>query len=392
MRSVLCLIVLFAFMATVIDAQPATVLELISGTADFQVRYRANELPQWFLNGRVYYILGSLPCNFGENPIWNGTDWTCGNFTGFPGGTSLFEQLNCAPGQNIAFNGTTYICANDFDLLANLTCPDGNIPVKAGTTFICGTDSDSLRGVACNQGDILISDGTAFRCSPQTDRDTLRDLNCAEGETVKYINSAWTCAPDLDTFANLNCAAFQVAKFQNGAFVCAADNDFLGTLGCVAGQTLIGDSQFSFRCVPEPRPPGVPISFIDGQSIAPSTTPSTLDTYFGSPQGRILNSIQLANGLTVFALSFNFNKPPRANPQDAAFKFTVNIWKRIGLSSSIVATVDYPATATNTYVLTSLNLDYSNQEQLYVTYDYEQLNFEQGLAVTTVLFVRHYVF
>jgi hypothetical protein len=366
----------------------------MSGNADFQVRFRAGELPQWFLNGRVYYILGSLPCSFGQNPIWNGTDWYCGNFTGFPSGTSLFDQLNCLPGQNIAFNGTNYICSSDSDILQSLQCQSGQIPVKFGTTFICGSDSDLLSTISCNQGEILVSNGTTFLCTAQSDRDTLRALNCTQGQTAVFDGSKWVCGNDMDTFNTLVCPAGQVAKFQsNGDFICANDNDYLAALNCQVGQTLIGLNVTTFRCSNEPRPPGVPISFIDGQTIAPSTTPSQLDTFFGSPQGRRLNSIQLINGLVVFAISFNFNTLPRANPQDANFAFTLNIWKRVGTSDNIVTSIPYPAGATSTFVLRdNLNIAYNSTEQLFITYDYEQLNFEQGLSITTVLFVRHFVF
>jgi hypothetical protein len=379
-----------AFVAVTI-AQPATVLELMSGNADFQVRYRANTLPEWYLNGKVYYILGSLPCSFGENPIWNGTDWICGNFTGFPGGQSTFERLNCLPGQNVAFNGTTYICSSDSDILASLVCPNGNIIVKLGSTFVCGVDSDILAGKTCNQGDILISNGTAFNCAAQTDRDTLRDLNCTEGQTVKYISGKWTCANDLDTFATLTCTAGQVAKFQNGAFVCGSDDDYLANLNdCLVGDTLIGDSQFVFRCIRQPNPPGVPVSFVDGQTIQKSTATTEVDTYFGSPVPRSLNGLILINGLQIFALSFNFATLPRT--LDPNFTFEVTIYRREnGQPDVLVATVPYPAGSTSSYVSTSLNLFFNNQQELFIQYRYGNLNSQQ-LAVTTVLFVRHFVF
>lgn len=386
----LCLFVLLAFVAVTI-AQPATVLELMSGNADFQVRYRANTLPEWYLNGKVYYVLGSLPCQFGENPIWNGTDWFCGNFTGFPGGQSTFERLNCAPGQNVAFNGTTYICSSDSDILTGLTCANGQIIVKLGSVFVCGVDSDVLAGKTCNQGDILVSNGTAFNCAAQTDRDTLRDLNCTEGQTVKYLAGRWTCANDLDTFATLTCSAGQVAKFLNGAFVCGSDDDYLANLtNCLVGDTLIGDSQFSFRCIRQPNPPGVPVSFVDGQTIQKSTATTAVDTYFGSPVPRSLNGIILINGLQIFALSFNFATLPRT--LDPNFNFEVVIYRReTGLPDVEVATVPYPAGSTSQYILTSLNLFFNNQQELFLQYRYGNLNSQQ-LAVTTVLFVRHFVF
>jgi len=388
-------LIAFACFFAVAIAQPATVLQLISGNAKFQVLYRANELPQWSLNDRVYYVLGSLPCAFGEQPIWNGTDWFCGDFPGFPSGTSLFERLQCQAGQNIAYNGTHYICSFDSDLLAALRCPNGQIPKKIGSAFVCAIDSDLLSSVTCNNGDILIHNGNVFACAPQSDRDTLRDLRCSEGQTVKYINNVWTCANDEDDIGKLICAAGQVPKWNGNSFICGNDADLLATLPCVTGQTLVGDSPNQFRCVPEPRPPGVPISFVDGQSIFPSTTITNVDTYFGSPYGRSFNPIQLANGFQAFAISFNFNVNPRLSDPD--FTFAITIYKRSNKNpsglflSAVVQQVQFPAGATTSHVQT-LDINYDQSEQLYAQYTYSGLNVEQGLSVTTVLFVRHYVF
>jgi len=386
MRSILLLVaVCFVALAA---AQPDTVLELISGNADFQVRYHANSLPRWLLNDKTYYILGSLPCSFGENPIWNGTDWYCGNFTGFPVGSALVDKLGCSAGQDIAFNGTNFICSSDSDLLASLNCSVGDIPVKEGNTFVCGQDSDLLATITCAEGDILVFNGTAFQCTAQVDIDTLKDLNCSSGQTVKRYNGVWQCADDLDYFSFLNCSAGQVAKYESGTFVCGVDNDLLATLGCVVGDTIIGNSTYDFECVPEPTPPGVPVSFIDGQTLTPSTgsLPATFQTYFGSPIGRDLNSIQLISGLQVIALSYNFNQVP---PQ--GFTFSILIFKRIGTASSLVDTIVYPSNSNITTQSVSLDYLYSNQEQLYVQYLYNGIT-DSTLSVTTVLFIRHFVF
>lgn len=386
----LLLLVIASFAVFAAAQTPDTILELISGSADFQVRYRAGTLPRWYLNGRTYYVLGSLPCTAGLMPVWNGTDWYCGNFTGFPAGNTIFDKLGCTAGQNIAYNGTAWICSSDSDLLASLNCPVGAIPVKQGNTFVCGVDSDLLATLRCNEGDVLVSNGTNFNCGAQINKDTLRDLNCTNGQTVKRINGVWQCADDLDFFAFLTCAAGQVVKYSaaQNTFICATDKDLIATLGCVAGQTLIGTSPNTFSCIYQPTPPGVPVSFIDGQTFTPSTgsLPATFDTYFGSPIGRQLNSIQLINGLQVFALSYNFNKVP-----PAGFTFSINIFKRTGTAGNLVQTITYASNSGLQSVATSLNLIYSNQDQLYINYEYNGIS-DTSLSVTTVLFVRHFVF
>jgi hypothetical protein len=387
----LLILVAVSFVAFVAAQTPDTVLELISGSADFQVRYRAGTLPRWYLNGKTYYILGSLPCTDGLSPVWNGTDWYCGNFTGFPsGGDTLFDQLHCQAGQNVAWNGTNWVCGSDSDLLGSLNCPIGSIPVKQGSIFVCGTDSDLLASVVCQNGEILVTNGTTFNCAEPINKDTLATLNCTNGQTIKRFNGVWQCADDLDYFSFLNCSAGQVVKYSaaGNTFVCATDQDLLSTLGCIVGETLIGTAPNNFSCIPQPTPPGVPVSFIDGQTFTPSTgsLPATFDTYFGSPIGRELNSIQLINGLQIFALSYNFNKVP-----PAGFVFSINIYKRTGTASTLVQTINYATNSGLQQVSTSLDLFYTNQDQLYILYSYNGVS-DATLSVTTVLFVRHFVF
>lgn len=390
MMRLLCFIALSAFVAVSMAQHPATVLELMSGNADFQVRYRSNNLPEWYLNGRVYYVLGSLPCNNGDNPVWNGTDWTCGNFTGFPGGQSTFEKLQCAAGQSVAFNGTTYVCADDSDLLHQLTCANGQILVKSGSTFVCAQDSDVLAGITCAEGDILVSNGSAFSCQAQTNRDTLRDLNCTEGQTVKYISGAWRCAVDLNVFNLLVCASGQVAKWDGAAFVCGTDNDYLANVPCAIGQTLVATSSTTFVCQSQPTPAGVPVSFIDGQTFPPQAPDTVFQTYFGSPITRDLNGLLFINGLQVFSFSVNFGTNPRAS--DPNFAFKVQFYRRPqGGTPQFLQEFPFPASVPNTrpYFLSDVNLMFNRTEELSIRYVMTNAN---AISVTTVLFIRHFVF
>jgi hypothetical protein len=200
----------------------------------------------------------------------------------------------------------------------------------------------------------------------------------------------WQCGNDLDTFNLLVCTAGQVAKFNGAGFVCGTDNDYLANVPCNVGDTLVATSANSFVCAIQPTPSGVPVSFIDGQTFPPQAPGTIFQTYFGSPITRDLNGLLFINGLQVFAFSVNFGTNPRAS--DPNFAFAVQFYRRPqgGIPVQLLS-VPFPASTPNNipYFIGAVNLPFTRTEELSIRY---QMTNNNAISVTTVLFIRHFVF
>lgn len=125
-------------------------------------------------------------------------------------GTLLFEDWNsngCTSGQIPKFTGSSWACANDIDTDTDtntdqqtLALAGNQLSITSGnsvnlSTYLDNTDTQDLSWDS-NTRTLSLNDGGSVVIS---DSDTLKNLNCSNGEVAKWNGSAWACATDSNT-------------------------------------------------------------------------------------------------------------------------------------------------------------------------------------------------
>lgn len=114
--------------------------------------------------------------------------------------------------------------------IGSLGCNAGEVPQYDGTAWTCVAERDTVADLGCAAGEVPLYDGTAWTCIAE--RDTLADLGCSSGEGAAWNGTAWTCVDfrsGLSTVATSG--RFQdLAGIPTGLL--DGDQDTLGGLIC----------------------------------------------------------------------------------------------------------------------------------------------------------------
>eukprot|EP01097_Dermamoeba_algensis_P009236 TRINITY_DN6441_c0_g1_i1.p1 TRINITY_DN6441_c0_g1~~TRINITY_DN6441_c0_g1_i1.p1 ORF type:complete len:407 (-),score=116.53 TRINITY_DN6441_c0_g1_i1:203-1423(-) len=192
----------------------------------------------WTLQGKRYKVLGSEECLPGQGWVFNGDNWVCNPDVSFTGDRLAQLILLCLGSNTLpVYNGTAWTCGSDLDSLRLLNCANGQTVKYNGTGFFCANDNDTLGQLVrtCAGSFVPVFRNGRFDCVPSSGSgsDTLLSLipNCTNGYIPKYLSGAWRCALDNDLLRTLTCPAGQILKrTSNTTWGCGTDFDTFANL------------------------------------------------------------------------------------------------------------------------------------------------------------------
>lgn len=187
----------------------------------------------WTLEGERYKVLGSEECLPGQGWVYDGSNWVCNPDISLTGDRLAQLIYLCLGTNNLpVWNGTAWICGADIDTLRRLNCTEGQTVKYNSTGFFCGKDDDTLGELVrtCPGAFIPVYRNGRFDCvsSSSGGSDTLQSLiaNCTNGYIPKFIGGSWRCAPDNDFLRGFTCPTGQILKRTvNNTWGCGADLD-----------------------------------------------------------------------------------------------------------------------------------------------------------------------
>lgn len=159
----------------------------------------------------------------GEQPDLTGETYGVIGTSASPDGAGL-GAANTSGGPDLVLDGSA-------DGLADAEFNESGIDRPSSTPQTYAFDNSLGGGISIEVDGVDV-------VTTATDRDTLAELSCANGEVAKWNGNSWGCEPDVDTNTDTmvdlgtNCTPGQIARRIGNAWLCDEDQDALAALGC----------------------------------------------------------------------------------------------------------------------------------------------------------------